>query len=167
MRIQTLLKTLAAVIVLGGSALILVNQWRYQSLGGIEVRRHGLTGAIQLKQDGTWVAPAYHDGRAPALPAALLKSVQIEPPTGSWGDDQLVAFTAVTQKPLKGRLAVRIVIRDSQNRVIVRGDKSLRLTVDWPGGARVPVALNTTMNRPDFPHTIVVRLENIDQQEGT
>jgi hypothetical protein len=166
MKIQTLLKALAGVIVLVGGTLILVNQWRYQSLGGIEVRRHGLTGAIELKQGDTWVAPAYRDGRAPAIPAALLKTVKIEPESGSWGSDQLVAFTAVTDQPLKGRLAVRIVIRDSQNRVIVRGDKSLRLTVDWPGGARVPVALNTTMTRPDFAHTIVVRLESIDQQEG-
>ncbi len=164
MKIQTLLKALAAVVVLGGGTLILVNQWRYQNLGGIEVRRHGLTGAIELKQGGVWATPAYHDGRAPAIPAALLKTVKIEPPTGSWGSDQMVAFTAVTEQPLKGRLAVRIVIRDSQNRIIVRGDKSLRLTVDWPGGARVPVALNTTMNRPDFVHTIVVRLQSIDQE---
>lgn len=164
MTIQTFLKALGGILLAGGIGLILANQWRYQNLGGIEVRRHGLTGAIELKQEGAWKAPAIAETRAPAVPAALLKTVKVDPPTGSWGTEQLMAFTAVTQEPVKGRIAVHILIRDTQNRVVMRGDKSLRLTVDWPGSARVPVVLDTTMDRPPYPHTILVRLENIDQQ---
>jgi hypothetical protein len=165
MTIQTLLKGLAGLVLVSGIGLVLANQWRYQNLGGIEARRHGLTGAIELKQDGVWTAPAISETRAPAIPLGLLKTVKVEPPSGSWGTDQLMAFTVVTDRPLKGRLAVRIVIRDTQGRVVVRGDKSLRLTVDWPGPARIPVVLDTTIDRPtDLPHTIRVTLENTDQQ---
>lgn len=163
MTIQTFIKALAGVILVGAVGLILANQWHYQNLGGIEVRRHGLSGSIQLKENGEWKAPAISETRAPAVPADLLKSVKVDPPTGHWGTDQLMAFTAVTQEPIKGRIAVHIMIRDTQNRVVLRGDKSLRLTVDWPGQSRVPVVLDTTMDRPSFPHNILVRLENIDQ----
>jgi hypothetical protein len=165
MTIQTLLKGLAAIALVGGIGLVLANQWRYQTLGSIEVRRHGLTGAVELKHDGVWKAPAIANTRAPAVPATVLKTVKIEPPSGSWGTEQLMTFTAVTDRPIKGRIAVRILIRDTQNRVVMRGDKSLRLTVDWPGPARIPVALDTTIDRPIFPHTILVSLENIDQQD--
>ncbi|MGC4042855.1 MAG: hypothetical protein QM758_03550 [Armatimonas sp.] len=164
MTIQTFLKVLGGLILVGGIGLILANQWHYQNLGGIEVRRHGLSGSIQLKENGEWTTPAIADTRAPAVPAAILKTAKVDPPSGSWGTDQLMAFTAVTQEPIKGRIAVHILIRDTQNRVVMRGDKSLRLTVDWPGKSRVPVVLDTTVDRPTFPHTIVVSLENIDQQ---
>jgi hypothetical protein len=166
MTIQRLLQALGATTLVGGACWLLANgQWKEQNLGGIEVRRQGLTGAIELKEGGVWKAPAIAETRAPAVPAALLKTVTIEPPSGSWGDGSLMAFTAVTKEPIKGRLAVRIVIRDKQSRVVMRGDKSLRVTVDWPGDSRVPVVINTTMVRPDFPHNIRVSLENIDQQE--
>lgn len=164
MTIQTFLKALGGVILAGALGLILANQWRYQNLGGIEVRRHGLSGSIQLKENGEWKAPAISETRAPAVPASVLKTAKVEPPSGNWGTDQLMAFTAVTQEPIKGRIAVHILIRDTQNRVVMRGDKSLRLTVDWPGQTRVPVVLDTTIDRPTFPHTILVSLENIDQQ---
>ena len=46
MTIQTLLKALAGVVAVGGMALLLTNQWRYQTLGEIPVRRHGLSGEV-------------------------------------------------------------------------------------------------------------------------
>ena len=164
MKIATLLKALAAVVLLSGGTWIAANQWRYQSISGMEVRRHGLTGSVQIKNDsGAWTTPA-SDLRAPSIPRDTLKTVQIR--DAKFGTDDVIAFRAATAPgvPLKGRLAVRVVARDSLRRVIARGDKSLRLTVDWPAGATIPVALDATREGPTGVQTLSVTLESLNDE---
>ena len=164
MKISTLLIALAAAAVLGGGTWIAANQWRYQTISGIEVRRHGLTGAVEFKAGESWTAPGVVDTHAAILLRDTLKTVQIR--DAKFGEGDVVAFRAVTAPgvPIKGRLAVRIVIRDSLSRVISRGDKSLRLTVDWPAGATIPVALDATREGPTGVQTLSVTLESLNDE---
>lgn len=164
MKIQTLLKIAAGAILLSGGLWIGANQWRSQAISGMEVRRHGLTGAVEVKNErGEWTTPG-NDRRAPTIPRDTLKTVQIR--DAKFGEDDVIAFRAVTSPgvPLKGRLAVRIVIRDSLKRVISRGDKSLRMTVDWPAGATIPVALDATREGPKANQTLSVSLESLNDE---
>ena len=164
MKVRAFLGAAAALAALGLGGWVAANQWRYQTLGGIEVRRHGLTGAIQVRQGGVW-RDSGSDLRAPAIPADVLKTVQIR--DFQFGDEQLLAFRAVTAPgvAVKGRLAVKVTVRDSLGRIVsLRGDKSLRLTVDWPAGAATSVAINATRDRPAANQTLSVSLESINDQ---
>ena len=164
MKIATFLKALAAVVLLSGGTWIAANQWRYQSISGMEVRRHGLSGAVEVKSEaGEWTTPG-SDRRAAPIPRDTLKTVQIR--DAKFGQDDVIAFRAVTAPgvALKGRLAVHVVIRDSLHRVITRGDKSLRLTVDWPAGATIPVALDATREGPTGVQTLSVTLESLNDE---
>ena len=164
MKIATLLKTLAVVVLIGGGSWIAANQWRYQTISGIKVRRHGLTGAVQLQAGESWAASGVADPHAPILVRDTLKTVQIR--DAAFGKDDVVAFRAATAPgvPIQGRLAVRVVIRDSLGRVISRGDKSLRLTVDWPAGATIPVALDATREGPTGKQALSVTLESLNDE---
>ena len=164
MKINTLLKILGISGVLASAVWIGINQWRYQTIAGMEVRRHGLTGTVQVKgETGAWTASG-SDHREPPILRDTLKTVQIR--EAKFGKDDVIAFRAVTAAgvPIKGRLAVRVVIRDSLERVISRGDKSLRLTVDWPAGTTIPVALDATREGPIENQTLSVTLESLNDE---
>jgi hypothetical protein len=136
-----------------------VAAWNVQRIGTIEVRRHALTGIVQILRDGVWQRPFEIDPQAPAVPIAQLRRVRIEDAT--WGEDGLLTARALVPpgEDVRGRLVITLLIADSNGRRV--RDRSLRVTVQWPAGTTTPFVLDTNLERPGPQQKTTLSLENV------
>jgi hypothetical protein len=138
------------------------NSWREQKIGVVEVRRHGLTGIVQLKVSEKWQIPFENDPQAQSIAQIDLDTVKLT--NIAWGDGGLLTGTITTapSKPITGRLSFVVKLLEKSDGSIKRvRDRSLRQTVRWPAGTTQPFVLATGLEGPVRNQSTELTLENV------
>lgn len=158
---MTLQKLITVGLALLGAAagygvILLLNPWEPLTIGEYTVRRNRITGVAELRVGDRWTR-FDDDVSATPLPPEYVSRIRIE--SLAWGPDGILCGKAYNRlaNPLRGRLAIRIVFRNSKDHRFVR-DRSLRATVDFPPMTATPFILRTNLRTPD-PATTVTEIE--------
>ena len=133
--------------------------WRTGSIAGFEVRRHALSGKIQVLTNGVWSQSWQDDPAMMPLDAKDMRRTKLANITR--GENGLLVGTAklVGGQTLRGRFALQLrVIEPSGTRV---RDRSLRLSADWDNAGSIPWVLDTQIPTPELRQKTTIRLELI------
>ena len=158
MNIRPLIRGILTLVAAGIIYFIylLINQWQYHRIGSFDTRLNRLTGIAEIRQNNQWTR-FQDDPYAEPVPTEKLKRIRIE--NLAWGPEGLLVGHAVNRlaDPIKGRLAIRIVLRNKKDQRFVR-DRSLRVTVDFPPGKPTSFIIRTNLTTPD-PEKLTTELE--------
>jgi hypothetical protein len=152
---------LAALVIVVGSVVGVLNAWEHQQLGPHQIRRQLVFGQVQLLRDGKWESSFIVDPRAPLLSAEDVRRVTIS--DIHWGEAGLLGAIAnvAPGKPLNGRLVFVIEIQETRDGKRIR-DRGIRETIAWQGGTKVPIVLSTGLFKPIQKQKTTVHTETID-----
>lgn len=152
-----------SALVIGVVALTAAaNAWQYETIGRVSVRRHLLTGMVQLQSGKDWKPAFTVDPQAEIVPQSDLDTVTFTDIT--WGSNDLLTGNAVTKpgKPIRGRLSLVIQIQERQDGSVKNiKDRALRQTVDWVAGQPNAFVLATGLPHPVRKQTTKITLENV------
>lgn len=161
-------QALGATLAFLGLAAVLVVRflgypptlWKYRTVGTVSFRTHNLLGRTEMKTEAGWRMPFARPAGASATPTPGEITVTLK--DLAWSQDKWLAGRAVNtgDKPVKGRLAFNIVIRDTDTGRVVK-DRSLRKEVDWPARSANSFAFYTDQAPPGPRQSATVVLQSI------
>ena len=146
-----------AVLTFAGYRL--ANPWETFRFSGYEVRRNRFTERVQLRTGDTWQPALNNDSYAPTVPEADLARIKLA--SFAFGERGYFCGTAtvIGDKPVTGRLAFNITVRDktTQRRRTIESERSLRCNVNFQPGASQSFVIHSDMTPPNrFEKFVVV-----------